>query len=109
MHARAAAADPRAHVITAWLGADAPELAPRVVSFVAPGPGWLILCSDGLWNSWAEADEFGALVRGTGRTAPIELAHALTDRAVAAGGRDNITVAVVAVSSPPSSSPSGSR
>jgi serine/threonine protein phosphatase PrpC len=97
MLAHEAAADPRAHVITAWLGADAPELTPRVVSFVAPRRGWLFLCSDGLWNSWADAAEFAALVRATGCTAPIALAFALTDRAVAAGGRDNITVVAVDV------------
>jgi serine/threonine protein phosphatase PrpC len=36
-------------------------------------------------------------VRETRCTEPLALAHALTDRAVSAGGRDNITVVVVDV------------
>jgi serine/threonine protein phosphatase PrpC len=97
MAAHEAAVDPRAHMITAWLGADAPEVTPRVVTFVAPRRGWLLLCSDGLWNSWPEADDLAALARATRRTEPIALARALTDRALGAGGRDNITVVVVDV------------
>jgi serine/threonine protein phosphatase PrpC len=95
MPAHQAALDRRAHMITAWLGADAPELTPRVITFRAPRHGRLLLCSDGLWNDWPSADELASLVRAAGHASALDLAHALTDRAVAAGGRDNITVVAV--------------
>ena len=39
-----------AHAITRWLGADATEVEPTIVTFPIPGPGHLLLCTDGLWN-----------------------------------------------------------
>lgn len=91
-----AALDPRAHVITAWLGADAPIRDARVVSFRAPRRGHLLLCSDGLWNTLAEAAAVGDAIRTAPPTAsPLGLARSLTHHALAAGGRDNITIAVV--------------
>jgi len=95
MPANQAALDRRAHMITAWLGADAPEVTLRVVTFRAPRRGRLLLCSDGLWNDWPSAEELATLVRAVDRPRALDLAHALTDRAVAAGGRDNITVVAV--------------
>jgi serine/threonine protein phosphatase PrpC len=51
-----------------------------------------------MWNTWPEAQDLGDLARGTGvATTSFELASRLTDRAIAAGGRDNITVVVVDV------------
>ena len=96
--------DARAHMITAWLGIDAPTHPPTVVSFRPVRRGRLLLCSDGLWNSWPEPDDLAELVFESGAHHPIEVARALTDRAVAAGGRDNITV-VVADVSPTSTEP----
>jgi serine/threonine protein phosphatase PrpC len=91
-----AALDPRAHVITAWLGADAPDRDARVVSFRAPRRGRLVLCSDGLWNTLPEADALGDAVRTVRPTgSALDLARSLTHHALAAGGHDNITVAVV--------------
>ena len=43
-------AHPNAHVITAWLGADAEQVRPHVATFRPAGPGTLLVCSDGLWN-----------------------------------------------------------
>ncbi len=93
--------DPRAHMITAWLGADAPELAPRVIAFRPRRHGWLLLCSDGLWNSWPDPDDLAALVRDAGTDGAIDLAEALTDLAIAEGGRDNITVVVAEIGANP--------
>jgi serine/threonine protein phosphatase PrpC len=91
-----AAQDARAHMITAWLGADAPVHEPRVEAFTPPRPGRLIICSDGLWNGWPGADELAGLVREASPAAsPLELARLLTARAIAGGGRDNITVVVI--------------
>lgn len=90
---------PHAHAITRWLGPDAPVLKPRQDTHTVTAPGWLLLCSDGLWNYCADADELAALVRATaaeageGATA-TDLAGRLVAFANARGGRDNITAAL---------------
>ncbi len=53
---------PQAHAITRWLGIDAPDHTPRTVSLDLDGPGWLLVCSDGLWNYCSEAQDLAALV-----------------------------------------------
>jgi serine/threonine protein phosphatase PrpC len=89
---------PYAHAITRWLGEDAPGGAPRVTTFTPPAAGRLVLCSDGLWNYAPTDTRMGALVRAhPPATPPIEVARALTQIALASGGRDNITVVVVDV------------
>ncbi|MEU4236722.1 PP2C family serine/threonine-protein phosphatase [Actinoplanes sp. NPDC026619] len=100
---QAAMRDPKAHAITAWLGADAGPVVPRVGAFTVVGPGHLILCSDGLWNYLTDPAEFAAVVRErlhAGGTL-IDVARGLTEFANAAGGADNITVAVVPVTNAP--------
>jgi len=102
-----AEADGRAHQITRWLGADAPDLDPAVTVFVPDRPGWLVVCSDGLWNYASTVDDLGGWVRDHAVDAqPIELARALVDRALAGGGHDNITVAVAAITPAPKGPPS---
>jgi serine/threonine protein phosphatase PrpC len=87
---------PNAHAITRWLGADAPDPRPHVASRVVAGPGWLMLCSDGLWNYRSEAADLGRLVADTGAAdpSPRALAEALVRWAVEQGGADNISVAL---------------
>jgi protein phosphatase len=85
---------PRRNVITRSLGiqeavaADAPE---------APAPvqrgDQFVLCSDGLTSFVSDGDIASALARGT----PAQACRQLVDAANARGGRDNITVVVVAV------------
>ena len=106
MTVEAAEADRRAHAITRWLGADAPEDIPQVVTFRPAGAGRLLLCSDGLWNYASTADELAELAATAPDQTPISVARALTDIAVERGGRDNITVAVVEVR-PTSDGPGG--
>ena len=69
------------------------------------GPGWVLVCSDGLWNYCSEAQDLGALVRaaraGRRRADPLPLAGALVDWANAQGGQDNITVALARVGPDP--------
>jgi serine/threonine protein phosphatase PrpC len=91
--------DPKAHAITAWLGADAGPVRPRVRSFTATEPGHLLLCSDGLWNYLLDPAELGALVREclTSANSLLGAARAMVAYANAAGGADNITVAVIPV------------
>lgn len=89
--------DPKAHAITAWLGADAGPVTPRTGVFFAETPGHLVLCSDGLWNYLTEPAAFADRVRAALAEAPglLESARTLVDFANAAGGCDNITVALV--------------
>jgi serine/threonine protein phosphatase PrpC len=84
-----------AHVITRWLSNDAdPEWRPRIVPFDVPGPGRLLLVSDGLWNYTLEPAHLVAAM-GDPTSERIELARRLVTFANDAGGSDNITVVVV--------------
>jgi serine/threonine protein phosphatase PrpC len=95
-----AAQDPRLHAITHWIGADAPNRPPRLVRVIPDGAARLLLCTDGLWNYLAGAAELGGLVEALPSGAsPAAVARALTDMAIARGGRDNVTVAVVPIAS----------
>ncbi|MDN5727323.1 MAG: serine/threonine-protein phosphatase, partial [Propionibacteriales bacterium] len=88
---------PQAHAITKWLGRDTPDAVPAVGTLTVPGPGWLLVCSDGLWNYASEPEEIQALVseaisRNEGNRLPRSLAVSLTRWARMQGGKDNITV-----------------
>jgi serine/threonine protein phosphatase PrpC len=101
MSSAEAYADPRAHTITRWLGADAdPSWTPRIERFAIPGRGRLVLCSDGLWNYALDAVAV-AEAMGDADT-PLAAARRMTDVANEAGGADNITVVVVDLPRPPS-------
>ncbi len=86
----------QAHSITKWLGRDAANVVPTLVAFQPPGNGWLVLCSDGLWNYASSVEEMSALVTSTveRNPAPTEVTESLVEWAKQQGGRDNITVAV---------------
>ncbi len=59
------------------------------------GPGWLLLCSDGLWNYCSEPAAMRDVVAWSLAQAggePLATASALVDWANAQGGHDNITV-----------------
>jgi PPM family protein phosphatase len=89
-------ADRRAHVLTRWLGHDSPEGPARARRFRPAGPGVLLLCSDGIWNHIPEADRLAAvLASGRGEADVLGDARALVDAALADGGYDNATVALV--------------
>jgi serine/threonine protein phosphatase PrpC len=98
MTALAAQTDRRAHEITRWLGEDTPDGPPAIVTFVPERPGRLAVCSDGLWNYAPTANAVAQLMRAPESAgAPLTIARALVDHALAAGGHDNITVAVIDV------------
>nr|WP_223128771.1 protein phosphatase 2C domain-containing protein [Terrabacter sp. MAHUQ-38] len=90
---------PHAHSITRWLGRDAPDdLTPHLTTVDATA-GWLMVCSDGLWNYCSEAEELRTLLHEAtakldGAATPTTVAEALVDFANEQGGRDNITVAL---------------
>ena len=95
-----AEADPRAHSITRWLGVDSPGGDPSYTSIVANGPGWLVVCSDGLWNYCSDAAALRDLTLEqltVTQNDPLVTAGALVDWANAQGGHDNVTVALARV------------
>ncbi|HET7398721.1 MAG TPA: protein phosphatase 2C domain-containing protein [Intrasporangium sp.] len=89
---------PGAHSITRWLGRDAPpDLTPHVTTLAPGTAGWLLVCSDGLWNYCSDSEALRGLVHETAARVggvPTVLAQALVDFANERGGRDNITVAL---------------
>jgi serine/threonine protein phosphatase PrpC len=89
--------DPDAHVITRWIGGEAESVTPAIVSLDVTEPGLLVVCSDGLWNYFEDPRRLLELIPDWARSTPIEIARELTDAALAAGGRDNITVVVAPV------------
>jgi serine/threonine protein phosphatase PrpC len=90
-----AMASAHAHVVTRWLGGDLAEATPHVTRFEPPGPGVLLLCSDGLWNYRPGADQLAALALPRALTEPLPAAAALVKIALDAGGVDNITAVLV--------------
>jgi serine/threonine protein phosphatase PrpC len=89
----------RAHVLTRWLGSDQqgePEVS--IATFLLPDEGCILLCSDGLWNYAPTPDQMRELVSGLDVTStPLQLTRGLVEFARAAGGADNITVAVAII------------
>jgi serine/threonine protein phosphatase PrpC len=85
-----AEADRRAHLITRWLGADAPLCEPHVLEFEPPGTGTLLLCSDGLWNYGPGPEVLAQHIWGSAG----ETARRLCEFALISGGQDNVTVVV---------------
>lgn len=91
---------PQAHAITKWLGRDAEDIVPSVGSREVEASGWLLTCSDGLWNYISAPEAMAAQVHAgapTGATTPLDLALALVAFANASGGHDNITAALARV------------
>ena len=94
--------DPRAHALlhclgTTDFGGASPCAEPGVVEVPGGAAGWLLLCSDGLWNY---ADSPGAVAAAAGeglRGDAADLCARLVAFALASGGRDNVTVAAVRV------------
>lgn len=106
---------PHSHSITRWLGTDSPDdLTPHMttVRTTPETPGWLMVCSDGLWNYCSEAEAMRTLLHGAvtrvGAHGPAAIAQALVDFANDQGGRDNITVALARLAGQGSKVSSGS-
>lgn len=89
---------PIAHTITRWLGVDAPDLDPQAQRFELDGPGWIVVCSDGLWNYASSETQLAAAFteaqRSVSSAEPLAIAEALVRWANDCGGDDNITVAL---------------
>ena len=85
-----------AHAITRWLGADAPTADASTASITTCGPGWLLVCSDGLWNYCSDAATLRSLLDKQ-PSEPLARAEALVEWANQQGGRDNITVTIARI------------
>jgi len=96
LSAEEAARDKRAHAITRWVGADAPDGPPGFVAAQVEAPGRLILCSDGVWNYTASPGSLAGLLENLpGEASPAAVARTLAEVALERGGHDNITAVVV--------------
>ena len=82
----------QAHALSKWIGADAGDIEPRVVTVEPNGPGHVLLCSDGLWNYVPDA---AALAQATPSAGGMTAAVGLTKLALDLGGHDNITTVLV--------------
>ncbi|MFD5896446.1 PP2C family protein-serine/threonine phosphatase [Streptomyces sp. NPDC060366] len=92
----------RHDALTAWLGADAGEPLARVRSYRPPGPGRLLLCTDGLTRHLPEAEGLRAVLARRRHSTPVghsllEDARVLIGYAMDAGGQDNITALLIHV------------
>jgi serine/threonine protein phosphatase PrpC len=92
--------DARAHAITHWIGADAPPDPPQIVSFRPSAAGHLVVCTDGLWTYLPTDRALADAVRDLAGETPMTIARALVRNAIAHGGSDNVTVAVVEIPIP---------
>ncbi|MBN3785747.1 serine/threonine-protein phosphatase [Burkholderia sp. Ac-20353] len=92
---QAAMKDANAHCITQCLGMrDAEPVIHSGERLLSPD-SWLLLCSDGLWNYLTEPGELWAqLDEGRGAAPLSSRCVRLVDHANAAGGQDNISVAL---------------
>jgi serine/threonine protein phosphatase PrpC len=109
---KVAEADARAHAITRWLGVDSPGGDPGFASMTVTGAGWILVCSDGLWNYCSEAAELRDLLREKAAAAngdPLAAADALVAWANEQGGHDNITAALARTESTEPTAPTGSE
>lgn len=105
--------DPRSHVITRWLAADAPDVGARSVEIDLDASGVLLLCSDGIWNHLPAAETLEAVLgygsdrsreasgHGSGASPPdpddvSAGSRALVRAALDDGGTDNATAVLVA-------------
>jgi serine/threonine protein phosphatase PrpC len=91
---------PQAHAITRWLGVDSPDHEPHLATTTPTGAGWLLVCSDGLWNYCSAPSRMGELMAVAAAGAagavgsPLGTAEWLVEWANAQGGQDNISVAL---------------
>jgi len=98
-------ASQHAHVVTRWLGADADSPEPHIVSVRPSTPGFLLLCSDGLWNYQPDPEGLHRLALPAALTDLGAAADALLTFALDSGGQDNTTVVLAAAPPVPRDTP----
>ncbi len=93
---------PGAHSITRWLGSDAPDIRPRT-GRLEVGDGWVLVCSDGLWNYASTAADIRTVLDAALAASPanlVDVCEHMVSWANTQGGKDNITVAVARLGAP---------
>ncbi len=87
---------PLAHALTRCLGplewGASSSVDPDVCTRTLDGPGFLLLCSDGLWNYYPTAVEIARIIDPT--MGVTEAAERLVNSTLACGAHDNVTVAL---------------
>ncbi len=86
-----ARAYPQKNVLYRALGQLEP-FKPDIGTHMMPHPGYLLICSDGLWGVLSEIDIIKTI---TSAASPSEACRLLVEAANTAGGPDNISVIVV--------------
>ena len=86
-----AAIHPQRNVLYRALGQGEP-FEPEIITAPLPSPGYLLVCSDGLWGVVPE-DELGKMIISA--DTPHQACQQMVDAANAAGGPDNITAILV--------------
>ena len=86
-----AAVHPQRNVLYRAIG-QAEPYRPDINTYQVPRPGFLLICSDGLWGLVSELDLFRLI---TNAENPSAAAHKLVEAANANGGPDNISAIVV--------------
>lgn len=96
----AAAASPYAHAIVRWLGADVTDedRIPNITTFPIPGAGYLLLCTDGLWNYAPDPAYLHHLIQQAPAADCLSISQHLIRYANQQGGQDNITVGILGIS-----------
>jgi PPM family protein phosphatase len=93
-----AEASPYAHAIVRWLGADtADDGKPNITTFAIPGNGYLLLCTDGLWNYAPDPAYLHHLIQQAPAPESLTIARHLIQYANQQGGQDNITVGILVI------------
>lgn len=89
----------QAHAITKWLGREATDVRPSMITIQPPGDGWLLLCSDGLWNYASSPEQMARVFHQSAglHPDPAPLVEALVAWANEQGGHDNITAVVARI------------
>lgn len=82
---------PQRNVLIRALGQQEP-FEPDITTAPLPQPGYILLCSDGLWGVISEAEIFQIIATAPN---PHRACQSLIDAANAAGGPDNITAILV--------------
>ncbi len=96
-----AEASPYAHAIVRWLGADVADedRIPNITTFPIPGAGYLLLCTDGLWNYAPDPAYLHHLIQQSLNSDCLSISQHLIRYANQQGGQDNITVGILGVMS----------
>lgn len=92
-----AEASPYAHAIVRWLGADVADedRSPNITTFPIPGAGYLLLCTDGLWNYAPDPAYLHHLIQQAPNSDSLSISQHLIRYANQQGGQDNITVSIL--------------